>query len=382
MHFPWRGTFKITQSSHVFRCRPNTMSDHVKSDSALTSADSGPTVGLPSTAPTPGERTGGYPIRAPARALSSPGVFDRYELGANRARRYGRGGAQIDTTFGREVAVKMLLADPAGRPHLVRRFVEEARITGLLQHPGVPPVHDLGTLPDGRPFLAMKLIQGRTLAALLRERPPPTAGVPDAQTCRVSCRCSSRSARRWRYAHSKGVIHRDLKPANVMVGAFGEVQVMDWGLAKELRGPTAANSAFSQSPAADTADPFTTTDLPQEAGEATCAGTVLGTPAYMPPEQARGEIDRLDARADVFALGGILCEILTGSPAYTGSEARAVFVKATSRPTRRGVRTAGGLGGRQRPGWSVEAVSRGQARTASARCGCRRGGHRRLPRWR
>jgi serine/threonine protein kinase len=113
----------------------------------------------------------------------------------------------------------------------LRRFVEEAQVCGQLQHPGIVPVHDLGRLEDGRPFFAMKLVKGRTLAELLRERAGPDDDLPRLlgifeQVCQAVA-----------YAHSKGVIHRDLKSANVMVGAFGEVQLMDWGLAKVLRPP-------------------------------------------------------------------------------------------------------------------------------------------------
>ena len=119
---------------------------------------------------------------------------------------------------------------PAYKPGsaVARRFVDEARIAGQLQHPGIPPIHDLGTLPDGRPFLAMKLIKGRTLDDLLAERPDPSADrgrflAAFEQVCQAVA-----------YAHARRVIHRDLKPPNIMVGAFGEVQVMDWGLAKVL----------------------------------------------------------------------------------------------------------------------------------------------------
>src|SRR5262249_29882495 len=118
------------------------------------------------------------------------------------------------------------------------------------------------------------------------------------------------------YVHSKGILHRDLKPANVMVGAFGEVQVMDWGLAKLLRSPGA------QPPPAESAPPASTVFTLRAAPEsATQVGTVLGTYAYMPPEQARGQVDFLDARADVFGLGAILCEVLTGQPPYTAATA-------------------------------------------------------------
>src|SRR5262245_44244382 len=143
----------------------------------------------------------------------------------------GRGGMGVvyrarDLSLDRDVAVKLLQDDfPADSP-VARRFADEARITAQLQHPGIPPVHDLGTLPDGRPFLAMKLIKGSTLDHLLAARPDPAHGrgrfmAAFEQVCQAVG-----------YAHAHAVIHRDLKPANVMVGAFGEVQVMDWGLAK------------------------------------------------------------------------------------------------------------------------------------------------------
>jgi Flp pilus assembly protein TadD len=172
----------------------------------------------------------------------------------------------------------------------------------------------------------MKLIEGRTLAALLRERPGPAADLPRflavfEHVCQTVA-----------YAHSKGVIHRDLKPANVMVGAFGEVQVMDWGLAKELAAAPAPGTIpappIREGPRAE--DPGATTPAMVAPHQGTVMGSVLGTPAYMPPEQARGEIDRLDARADVFALGGILCEILTGGPPFTGSDVYEVVDKARS----------------------------------------------------
>src|SRR5207253_1897778 len=121
-----------------------------------------------------------------------------------------------DLGLQREVAVKILLDRYAGNTAAAERFIAEARITGQLQHPGIPAVHQVGTLPDGRPFLAMKLIRGRTLSDLLAEGPVDTLAVFEAICQAVA------------YAHAHGVIHRDLKPANVMVGSFGEVQVMDW----------------------------------------------------------------------------------------------------------------------------------------------------------
>jgi serine/threonine-protein kinase len=143
----------------------------------------------------------------------SPGPTARYELGDEVAR--GGMGAVLrarDAALGRDLAVKVLLDRHHGRPEVLRRFVEEARIGGQLQHPGVVPVYDLGTLPDARPFFAMKLVEGRTLAALLAERPDPSADLPRfLAVFEAVCQAVA-------YAHARGVIHRDLKPLNVMVG--------------------------------------------------------------------------------------------------------------------------------------------------------------------
>jgi serine/threonine-protein kinase len=213
----------------------------------------------------------------------------------------GRGGMGSvlrahDPELGRELAIK-LRPELRDEPEAIRRFLEEARIGGRLQHPGVVPVHDIGCFPDGRPFFTMKLIRGETLDHLLEERPDPGADLPRflvvfEQTCQAMA-----------YTHSEGVIHRDLKPGNIMVGAFGEIQVVDWGLAKILRGNGSdAPQRRYESPTAGSAE--------------TRPGSVFGTLAFMPPEQARGEVSRLDERADVFALGAILCTILTGEPPY------------------------------------------------------------------
>jgi serine/threonine protein kinase len=135
-----------------------------------------------------------------------------------------------DPEIGRDVAIKVILPEHRGDPDVRRRFLDEARLAGQLQHPGVAPVYDLGELPDGRPYFAMKLIQGQTLAHLLRQRGHPAHDLPRfLHHFEAVCQAVA-------YAHSRGVIHRDLKPLNVMVGAFGEVQLMDWGLAK-VRSP-------------------------------------------------------------------------------------------------------------------------------------------------
>jgi serine/threonine-protein kinase len=215
-----------------------------------------------------------------------------------------------DTDIGRDLAVKVLLERHRGNPDLARRFVEEAQIAGQLQHPGVVPVYELGAFADLRPYFAMKLVKGHTLAALLEARSdrdrdlPRFLGVFEAVSQTIA------------YAHARGVIHRDLKPSNVMVGAFGEVQVMDWGLAKVLpKGGTAADASAGK---AEPQETVTVTVRSGSDSDLSRAGSVLGTPAYMAPEQARGEVDRLDERCDVFALGSILCAILTGAPAFLG----------------------------------------------------------------
>ena len=231
----------------------------------------------------------------------------------------GRGGMGVaykarDLALDRDVAVKLLQTSyPADSP-VARRFTDEATITAQLQHPGVPPVYRVGVLPDGRPFLAMKLIMGRTLAALLGERTGPAADRGRfVATFEQVCHAVG-------YAHAHNVIHRDLKPSNVMVGEFGEVQVMDWGLAKVLtdrgRPPSPPDTALDTA-AGSTIRPS------RDANHVTQAGSLLGTPAYMPPEQATGAVDRVDARSDVFSLGGVLCAVLTGRPPYAADTAEA-----------------------------------------------------------
>lgn len=200
-----------------------------------------------------------------------------------------------DPALGRDLAVKIMRPHLCGNVEAESRFLREARLTGLLQHPGIVPVHNLGRLTDGRLFFTMKLVQGRTLHALLAE---PSVQQGTLLSAFVSV-CQAVG-----YAHSKGVIHRDLKTANVMVGAFGEVQVMDWGLARSRATPEETVS-ISAGPAD---------------ASATAAGSVLGTPAFMAPEQARGELDLVDERSDVFSLGVILCVILTGKLPYEGSQ--------------------------------------------------------------
>jgi tetratricopeptide (TPR) repeat protein len=225
----------------------------------------------------------------------------------------GRILAAFDLTLDRDVALKVLL--PGAKSD---RFVRESKITARLPHPGIPPVYALGTLADGSPFLAMKLIAGQTLAAEMKTADRPRLLQAFTQICQAVG-----------FAHSRGVIHRDLKPANVMVGAFGEVQVMDWGLAKNLTGRevTATSPSSEVDGVSDIyPDPNETMDFHDSTEHLTQAGKIMGTPAYMAPEQARGE--PTDARADVFALGGILCKVLTGHPPFGGKSSLEAIQKA------------------------------------------------------
>ncbi len=216
-----------------------------------------------------------------------------------------------DVELGRDIAIKVTDSKLAKRPEVVERFIEEAQIGGQLQHPGIVPVYELGLMADQRPYFTMKLIKGRTLAAMLNRRKSS-----DEDRVRFLGIWES-VCQTMAYAHSKGVIHRDLKPANIMVGAFGEVQVVDWGLSKVLR----RGGVEDEIEARDTAlSVIETVRSGPGSGSDSLVGNVLGTPAYMSPEQAQGEPDKLDERTDVFALGAILCEILTGAPPYVAVE--------------------------------------------------------------
>jgi tetratricopeptide (TPR) repeat protein len=206
----------------------------------------------------------------------------------------GRVLAARELALDREVAIKTLL--PGANPI---RFLTESRITACLPHPNIPPVYALGQLEDGSPYLAMKYIRGQTLAAELESRPSPKA-----EQSRFLL-FLEQIALAVGFAHARGIIHRDLKPSNIMLGEFGEVQVMDWGLARRMRSTMPIGGEELPEPDG----PLLPTDLTQ-------AGKIMGTPAYMAPEQARGE--EADPRADVFALGGILTAILTGQAVFAG----------------------------------------------------------------
>lgn len=248
-----------------------------------------------------------------------------------------------DSILQRPVALKVLAAENSSAD-LTARLMQEAIVLARLEHPGIVPVHDAGTLPDGRTFYCMKHVEGQTL-----ERYAPRLPL------RERLRLFQRIAEPLAFAHSRGIIHRDLKPANVMIGAFGEVLIMDWGLAKVMGVAGASPATHEVSGHAIDAIEVSSTakqnpghtmnaiEVPPETKQvsghapanATAHGTILGTPGYMAPEQECGEVDLIDQRTDVFALGAILKYLLQEPPGSPHTEAyarplQAICVKAMS----------------------------------------------------
>ncbi|MFN7950175.1 MAG: protein kinase [bacterium] len=222
-------------------------------------------------------------------------------------RNVGEGGmgsvhAALDHGLRRRVAVKVMhpSLDSAERDEV--RFVEEAQLTGQLEHPNIVPIHEIGTTAEGRLYFTMKLVDGRPLAEMLLESPPETR---TERELRELVKVVMKACDALAFAHAHGIVHRDLKPENVLVGEFGEVYVMDWGIA--LRAATPAESAFDDLPFPPTP--------PLDR-----LGVIIGTPEFMAPEQALGDLHRIDARTDVFGLGGILYAILTGRPPHHESD--------------------------------------------------------------
>lgn len=259
---------------------------------------------------------------------------DLPDLAGTRYRLIGqiaRGGMGVvyaaeDEILERRVALKVLEV-PGSERDLANRLIREARVLALLEHPGIVPVHDVGTLADGRVFYTMKFVQGQRLDEYIAS----LASIPDR--LRVFLRICEAVA----FAHARGVLHRDLKPANVMVGSFGEVLVVDWGLAKILWQISHSSKSGDPGPTMLQTPKSGSTDDATEVSQVTGHGTVMGTPGYMSPEQARGDVAALDARSDIFSLGALLRFLLTTSssdggapPPHPGRSLESICAKATA----------------------------------------------------
>jgi eukaryotic-like serine/threonine-protein kinase len=225
----------------------------------------------------------------------------------------------LDSELNREVALKQILDHQADDPVSRQRFLIEAEITGGLEHPGIVPVYGLGTYADGRPYYAMRFIRGDSLKEAIEQFHA------DAELKRDPGRRSLELRKLLRrfldvcnaidYAHNRGVLHRDIKPSNIIVGTYGETLVVDWGLAKPL-GRAEPGVPSRERPLVLSEASGSTETLP---------GSALGTPAYMSPEQAEGDLERLGPRSDIYSLGATLYSVLTGKPPVEGRDLRAVL---------------------------------------------------------
>jgi hypothetical protein len=266
-----------------------------------------------------------------ATVAYQPAGRERYTL----TRLHAKGGiGQVwlahDGDLGRDVALKELRADRTDQSEVWARFVEEAKITGQLEHPGIIPVYELVRPAEGgQPFYTMPFVRGRTLLDAIRtyhkRRAAGEVGpleLPELLNAFVGV-CNAVA-----YAHSRGVIHRDLKGQNVVLGDYGEVMVLDWGLAKVLRPKGDGRPSTPETP-----PPVVSEDSSLRG--ATLHGQVLGTPGYMAPEQAEGRQDLIDGRTDVYGLGAILYEILTGRVPFSGTDTQELLQRIVHEPPER-----------------------------------------------
>jgi len=273
----------------------------------------------------------------PHSAAAAALLNEKYEVVGE----LGKGGVGqvlkvLDRDLKREVAMKMLLpgslaGDASQTQDALIRFIEEAQATGQLEHPNIVPVHDLGVDHDGRIYFTLKYVQGVSLKKAMKGRNENARSEDgsgyfrDQFTAMRMIEILVNICQAVAYAHSKGIIHRDLKPDNVMLGKYGEVLVMDWGLAKVVGKKSVTSSE-------ETGTVRVTTSRADDDSLATMEGSIAGTPAYMSPEQASGKISQLDQRTDIYALGAILYEVLAGKPPYSGAGALELVAQVVKDP--------------------------------------------------
>jgi serine/threonine protein kinase/tetratricopeptide (TPR) repeat protein len=280
--------------------------------------------------------------------------LDKFEFGPV----VGHGGMGVvrraaDVELRRDCAIKQL--HKPDNPRAVAAFLDEAQITGQLEHPGVVPVHELGTDAHGKPWLAMKLVEGRTLAEQIPQW--HAGGRLGSETLNQILDVFLKVCDAVAFAHARGVIHRDLKPSNIMLGEFGEVLVMDWGLAKPVADRGDVDTPEDESPSTTEAEAGGASDTGSTHGSGrriastrrdvdafrTRVGQVVGTPAYMAPEQARAEPEAIGVRTDVFGLGALLYAMLAGAGPYDGTGPTAL-VSAAARGAVIDIRRRGAAG--------------------------------------
>ncbi len=220
-----------------------------------------------------------------------------------------------DRSLRRKVAMKLLIA-PNGKPtsSQIDRLLAEAQTTGQLEHPNIVPIHDVGVNQSDNYYFTMKLVKGTTLKEVFRKLTNADTQTSEQYSLHRMLAIFQQIANGLGFAHSRGVIHRDLKPDNIMIGEFGEVLIMDWGIAKLVKPMPSSGVGAKNVEDHSFAHEFKGIETLEKDG--TVVGTIAGTVGYMSPEQARGEVDRLDARTDIFSLGALLYEMLAGSPPY------------------------------------------------------------------
>ncbi len=252
------------------------------------------------------------------RRVDTPRYVDKKTLGEGGI---GHVALVEDRDIGRTVALKRLKPDQAGHGSLLR-FVEEVRVMGQLEHPNIVPVHDVGVDPEGRLYFVMKKIEGETLADIIAKLAAGNLHYHHLYPFESRIDIFASVLQAIAYAHANGVIHRDIKPANVMIGEFGEVALMDWGIAKRVRGDAPAMPVVEA-----------TDDLVEVGHDRfrTRQGSLLGTPAYMSPEQARGANDDVREQSDIYALSVLLFELMTLEHPYAGAKSLPELFDAIAR---------------------------------------------------